>query len=57
MPGFIDYYSFAFTVSSCLAPAEALTLAAPVKLLVMTQVTLALIILLVLAARAIGLIV
>ena len=57
VPGFIDYYSFAFTVSSCLAPAEALPLAAPVKLLVMTQVTLALIILLVLAARAIGLIV
>jgi hypothetical protein len=57
VPGFIDYYSFAFTVSSCLAPAEAMPLAAPVKLLVMTQVTLALIILLVLAARAIGLIV
>ena len=57
VPGFIDYLSFAFTVSSCLAPAEALPLAAPVKLLVMIQVTLALIILLVLAARAIGLIV
>lgn len=57
VPGFVDYYSFAFTVSSCLAPAEALPLAAPVKLLVMTQVTLALVILLVLAARAIGLIV
>lgn len=57
VPGFIDYYSFAFTVSSCLAPAEALPLDAPVKLLVMTQVTLALVILLVLAARAIGLIV
>lgn len=57
VPGFVDYYSFAFTVSSCLAPAEAMPLAAPVKVLVMTQVTLALVILLVLAARAIGLIV
>ena len=57
VPGFVDYFSFAFTVSSCLAPAEALPLAVPVKLLVMTQVTLALVILLVLAARAIGLIV
>ena len=57
VPGFVDYVSFAFTVSSCLAPAEALPLAVPVKLLVMTQVTLALVILLVLAARAIGLIV
>ncbi len=56
LPGFVDYLSFAFTTSSCLGPAEALPLAVPVKLLVMSQVSLSLIILLVLAARAIGLI-
>ena len=56
VPGFVDYWSFAFTASSSLGPAEAIPLAAPAKLLVCLQVGLSLVILLVLAARAIGLI-
>ena len=50
------YLTFAFTTSSGLGPAEALPLAKPSKLLVTLQVSLSLVILLVLAARAIGLI-
>ena len=56
LPGFLDYWSFAFTASSSLGPAEAMPLAVPAKLLVCLQVSLSLIILIVLAARAIGLI-
>ena len=56
VPGFVDYLTFAFTTSSSLGPAEALPLAKPAKLLVTFQVSLSLVILLVLAARAIGLI-
>ncbi len=56
LPGSVDYLSFAFTTSSCLGPAEAIPLAAPVKGLIMIQVSFSLVILLVLAARAIGLI-
>ena len=56
VPGFVDYLTFAFTTSSSLGPAEALPLAKPSKLLVTLQVSLSLVILLVLAARAIGLI-
>jgi hypothetical protein len=56
VPGFVDYLTFAFTTSSSLGPAEALPLAKPAKLLVTLQVSLSLVILLVLAARAIGLI-
>lgn len=56
VPGYFDYLSFAFTTSSCLGPAEGIPLAVPVKLLIMFQVTFSIIILLVLAARAIGLI-
>ena len=56
VPGFLDYLTFAFTTSSSLGPAEALPLAKPAKLLVTLQVSLSLVILLVLAARAIGLI-
>jgi hypothetical protein len=52
----VDYLTFAFTTSSSLGPAEALPLAKPSKLLVTLQVSLSLVILLVLAARAIGLI-
>jgi hypothetical protein len=57
VPGVLDYITFAFTVSSSLGPAEALPLAPPAKLLVTFQVSLSLVILLVLAARAIGLII
>jgi hypothetical protein len=56
VPGIVDYLTFAFTTSSSLGPAEALPLAKPAKLLVSFQVSLSLVILLVLAARAIGLI-
>jgi len=56
VPGFVDYMTFAFTTSSSLGPAEAYPLAKPAKLLVTLQVSLSLVILLVLAARAIGLI-
>jgi hypothetical protein len=56
VPGFVDYLTFAFTTSSSLGPAEAYPLAKPAKLLVTFQVNLSLVILLVLAARAIGLI-
>ena len=57
VPGFVDYVTLAFTTSSSLGPAEALPLAPPAKMLVTFQVSLSLVILLVLAARAIGLIV
>jgi len=57
VPGFVDYISFSFTASSSLAPAEALALAPSAKLLTNLQVSISLVILLVLAARAIGLIV
>src|SRR5262245_16198047 len=56
LPGFLDYFTFAFTTSTSLGPAEALPLAKPAKLLVTFQVSLSLVILVVLAARAIGLI-
>jgi hypothetical protein len=56
VPGFADYWSFAFTASSSLGPAEAMPIAVTAKLLVCLQVSLSLIVLLVLAARAIGLI-
>ena len=56
VPGFVDYLTLAFTTSSSLGPAEALPLAPPAKMLVTFQVSLSLVILLVLAARAIGLI-
>jgi len=56
VPGFLDYVSFAFTVSSCLGPAEGIPLAQRVKLVMMLQVSFSIVILLVLAARAIGLI-
>jgi hypothetical protein len=56
VPGVVDYLTFAFTTSSSLGPAEALPLAQSAKLLVTFQVSLSLVILLVLAARAIGLI-
>jgi hypothetical protein len=56
-PSFVDYVTFAFTTSSSLGPAEALPLATSAKLLVSFQVSLSLVTLLVLAARAIGLIV
>jgi hypothetical protein len=55
-PRFVDYLTFAFTTSAGLGPSEAMPLAVLAKLLVCLQVTLSLVILLVLAARAIGLI-
>jgi len=55
-PRFVDYLTFAFTTSAGLGPSEAMPLAVSAKLLVCFQVTLSLVILLVLAARAIGLI-
>jgi len=56
LPSFVDYLFVAFSASSSLAPSEALPLAGKVKLLMMVQVSFSLVILLVLAARAIGLI-
>ena len=56
VPGIVDYLFLAFSASSSLAPSEALPLATSVKLLMMLQVSFSLVILLVLAARAIGLI-
>jgi len=56
VPGYIDYLSLSFNMSSSLAPAEAMPLAISVKLLVILQVTISLVIIIVLAARAIGLI-
>ena len=56
VPGFIDYVSLAFTTSSSLGPTEAAPLAARAKVLVMLQLGISLVILIVLAARAIGLI-
>ena len=55
-PHFVDYLTFAFTTSAGLGPSEAMPLAVLAKLLVCLQVSLSLVILLVLAARAIGLI-
>ena len=52
----MDYLTFAFTTSAGLGPSEAMPLAVPAKLLVCFQVSLSLVTLLVLAARAIGLI-
>jgi hypothetical protein len=57
LPGFVDYLFVAFSASSSLAPSDALPLAISVKLLMMVQVSFSLVILLVLAARAIGLII
>ena len=56
VPGYVDYLSLAFTTSSSLGAAEAVPLAIPVKLLVILQVSISLVIIIVLAARAIGLI-
>jgi hypothetical protein len=55
-PASSRYLTFAFTTSVGLGPSEAMPLAVPAKLLVCFQVSLSLVILLVLAARAIGLI-
>ncbi len=57
VPGFVDYLSLAFSTSSSLGPAEAIPVAKPAKLLTVLQLSFSLVILLVLAARAIGLIV
>jgi hypothetical protein len=56
IPGFVDYLFLSFTVASTLGPTETLPLASPVKLLMILQVSVSLFVLVVLAARAIGLI-
>ncbi len=56
IPGFVDYLFVSFCMSSTLGPGDAVPLARPLKLLMMLQVSLALLVLVVLAARAIGLI-
>lgn len=55
-PGFVDYLFVSFCMSSTLGPGDAVPLARPLKLLMMLQVSLSLLVLVVLAARAIGLI-
>jgi hypothetical protein len=56
VPGFVDYLFVSFCMSSTLGPGDAVPLARPLKVLMMVQVSLALLVLVVLAARAIGLI-
>ena len=56
VPGFVDYLFLSFSTSSTLGPTETLPLARPVKLLMILQVSISLLVLVVLAARAIGLI-
>ncbi len=56
MPGFVDYLFFSFSTSSTLGPPETLPLARRIKLLMILQVSVSLLVLVVLAARAIGLI-
>lgn len=56
VPGFADYLFLSFSTSSTLGPTETLPLARPVKLLMIVQVSISLLVLVVLAARAIGLI-
>lgn len=55
-PGFVDYLFVSFCMSSTLGPGDAVPLARSLKLLMMLQVSLSLLVLVVLAARAIGLI-
>jgi hypothetical protein len=55
-PGFADYLFVSFCMSNTLGPGDAVPLARPLKLLMMLQVSLALLVLVVLASRAIGLI-
>ena len=55
-PGFADYLFLSFSTSSTLGPTETLPLARSVKLLMILQVSISLLVLVVLAARAIGLI-
>ena len=56
VPGFIDYLFVSMCMSSAMGPGDAVALARPVKLLMMLQTYLALVVVVVLAARAIGLI-
>jgi hypothetical protein len=56
LPGFVDYLFVSFCMSSTLGPGDAVPLARSLKLLMMLQVSVSLLVLVVLAARAIGLI-
>jgi hypothetical protein len=56
IPGYLDYLFLSFSTSSTLGPTETLPLTRPVKVLMILQVSISLLVLVVLAARAIGLI-
>ncbi len=53
-PGFIDYLFLSFHTSSTVGPTDTLVLSKPAKITMICQVTISLIVLIVLAARAIG---
>jgi hypothetical protein len=53
-PLFVDYVFLAFTASTALSPADTLPLSRPAKLLMMTESILSLIIIVLLAARAVN---
>ena len=55
-PGFIDYLYLSFLISSSIGPSDTIVISRRAKLTVMCQVTISLIVLIVLAARAIGII-
>jgi hypothetical protein len=54
--GYVDYLFLAFNTSNTFGPTETLPLSAAVKVAMMAQVTISLVVLVILAARAIGLI-
>jgi hypothetical protein len=56
IPGYMDYLFLAFSATTTLGPTETLILTRPAKLLMILQVSVSLVVLVVLAARAIGLI-
>jgi hypothetical protein len=54
-PGYVTYLFLAFNTANTFGPTETLPLTSPAKLAMMGQITISLIVLLILAARAIGL--
>ncbi|GEM_PF-1065287 len=55
-PGFVDYFYLSFNTSSTFGPTDTLILTRPAKAIMIIQVAISLVILLVLAARAIGIV-
>jgi hypothetical protein len=54
MPGFVDYLFLAFNTSTAFSPTDTLALSRRVKLLMMIQSLLSLVVIAVLAARAVN---